>query len=415
MRTIRQSGTDWWVQNGGSRAPLGRWRAARIAPHAPSRIVAAVKFSLIFEGQTNDASPGRERQVLRDCVDQAVYAEEMGFDAIWAVEHHALTWYAHMSAPEIFLAFVAARTNRIRLGHGCVLMPFGFNHPVRVAERVAMLDILCDGRLDVGAGRGATQQEMGLFGVKASDTYAQVEETLRILSRIWREERFEWTSDTLTIPNRPIHPHPVQTPHPPLFMACTKRDTVRLAADYGIGALVLGFGGADEIAELRAVYDAAIASRTGERFVSDRTNDHLSALCPTIVLDDADEAFRIGTRGQRFFAESISHWYGTGLPPSLEVDAGDNLEALKRDAEHAVARLHEMNIPIGPAATKIYEPPTHAYGDRHQALEYARELIAAGADEIMCICQLGTVPHEVSMETIRQWGTYVIPVLRAES
>ncbi len=373
-----------------------------------------MKFSLIFEGQMNDASPSNEQKVLRDCVDQAVFAEEMGFDAIWAVEHHALTWYAHMSAPEIFLSFVAAKTSRIRLGHGCVLMPFGFNHPVRVAERVAMLDVLSNGRLDVGAGRGATQQEMGMFGVQVQDTYPQVEETLRILSQIWREERFEWSSDLMTIPNRPIHPHPVQTPHPPMFMACTKRDTVKLAAELGIGALVMGFGGPSEVAELRGIYDEAIATRSGDRFVSDHANNHLSALCPSVVLDDADEALRIGTRGQRFFAESIHHWYGTGLPPALDVDAGDDVAAMAADAKHVVARLSEMNIPASPSATTIYEVPQHAYGDRHQAIRYARELIAAGADEIMVICQLGTVSHEVSMETIRQWGEYVIPVIRAE-
>lgn len=373
-----------------------------------------MKFSLIFEGQMNDASPSNEQKVLRDCVDQAVFAEEMGFDAIWAVEHHALTWYAHMSAPEIFLSFVAAKTSRIRLGHGCVLMPFGFNHPVRVAERVAMLDVLSNGRLDVGAGRGATQQEMGMFGVQVQDTYPQVEETLRILSQIWREERFEWSSDLMTIPNRPIHPHPVQTPHPPMFMACTKRDTVKLAAELGIGALVMGFGGPSEVAELRGIYDEAIATRSGDRFVSDHANNHLSALCPSVVLDDAAEALRIGTRGQRFFAESIHHWYGTGLPPALDVDAGDDVAAMAADAKHVVARLSEMNIPASPSATTIYEVPQHAYGDRHQAICYARELIAAGADEIMVICQLGTVSHEVSMETIRQWGEYVIPVIRAE-
>ena len=360
----------------------------------------------------HDASAANERQVLMNCVDQAVYAEQMGFDAIWAVEHHALTWYSHMSAPEIFLSFVAARTSRIRIGHGCVLMPFGFNHPVRVAERVAMLDLLSGGRLDVGAGRGATRQEMGLFGVDPDDTYPQVEETLRVLAQIWRDERFEWSSPTLTVPSRPITPRPVQTPHPPMFMACTKTDTVRLAAEFGVGALVLGFAGATEIASLRAVYDQAIADRTSDRFVSDHANDHFSALCPTIVLDDAAEAFRIGTRGQRFFAEAIHHWYGTGLPPSLEIDDGDNVAAMQRDAEHVVARLHEMKVPVTPAATSIYAPPEHAYGDRHQAIEYAKELIAAGADEIMCICQMGTVPHEVAMETIRQWGEYVIPALR---
>lgn len=373
-----------------------------------------MRFSLIFEAQMNDASPANEHRVLRDCVEQAVFAEEMGFDAIWAVEHHALTWYSHMSAPEIFLSFVAAKTSRVRIGHGCVLMPFGFNHPVRVAERIAMLDALSGGRVEVGGGRGATKQETGLFGVDPADTYAEVEETLRILSQIWREERFEWHTARMDIPNRPITPHPVQLPHPPMHIACTKQDTVRLAAEMGVGALVLGFGGPDEIAGLRKIYDDAIATRTGERFVSDHANDHFAALCPTIVLDDKDEAFRIGTRGQRFFAEAIHHWYGTGRPPELAIEAGDNVAAMRRDAELVVAKLHEMNVPVTPAATGLYAPPEHAYGDWRTAIDYAERLVEAGADEILCLSQMGTVSHEAGMETIRQWGTKVIPHFRAK-
>ncbi|MCU1395958.1 MAG: hypothetical protein JWM34_4386 [Ilumatobacteraceae bacterium] len=371
-----------------------------------------MRFSLIFEAQMHDASPANEQRVLRHCVDEAVFAEEMGFDAIWAVEHHALTWYSHMSAPEIFLSFVAARTSRIRIGYGCVLMPFKFNHPVRVAERLAMLDALSGGRLEVGGGRGATQQEMGLFGVDVADTYPEVEETLQILSRIWREETFEWHSERLDIPNRPITPHPVQTPHPPMHIACTKENTVRLAAEMGVGALVLGFGGPDEIAGLRKIYDEAIATRTGERFVSDQVNDHFAALCPTIVLDDRDEAFRIGTRGQRFFGEAIHHWYGTGNPPNLEIDAGDDLAAMQGNAERMVARLHEMNVPLTTSATSLYTPPDHAYGDWRNAIEYAERLVDAGVDEIMCLTQMGTVSHEAGMETIRQWGEKVIPHFR---
>ena len=93
-----------------------------------------MQFSMIFEAQMADASSGNEQQVIRDCVEQAVYAEEMGFDRIWAVEHHSLKWYAHMSAPEIFLTWVAARTSRIRIGHGVVCMPFNYNHPIRVGS-----------------------------------------------------------------------------------------------------------------------------------------------------------------------------------------------------------------------------------------------------------------------------------------
>lgn len=373
-----------------------------------------MRFSLIYEAQTNDASPANEAAVLRQCVDQAVYAESMGFDAVWSVEHHALTWYAHLSAPEIFLSFVAARTSRIRIGHGTVLMPFGFNHPIRVAERAATLDVLSGGRVELGGGRGATQQEMGLFGVDVADTYAQLEETLRILGHVWREERFEWHSDHIDIPSRPVIPRPVQAPHPPLHIACTKRDTVALAAELGVGALVLGFGGPDEIAGLRKIYDETIATRTGERFVSDHANDHFAALCPTIVLDDRDEAFRMGTRGQRFFAESIHHWYGTGDPPSLEVDDGDSVAEMRKDAEKIVARLHEMQVPVSPSATTIYGAPENAYGDWRQAIEYAERLVDAGADELLCLVQMGTVPHEASMETIRQWGEHVIPHFRTK-
>src|SRR5580700_3708126 len=113
-----------------------------------------MKFSMIFEAQMDHPSREHEHQVINDCVEQAVFAEKMGFDRIWAVEHHALKWYAHMSAPEIFLSWVAAQTSRIRIAHGVVCMPFNYNHPIRVAERAAMLDVLSNGRLDLGAGRG---------------------------------------------------------------------------------------------------------------------------------------------------------------------------------------------------------------------------------------------------------------------
>src|SRR3954454_13705228 len=169
-----------------------------------------VKFSMIFEAQMQHPTPEHEREVLQDCVEQAVYAEEMGFDRVWAVEHHALRWYAHMSAPEIFLTWVAARTSRIRIGHGVVCMPFNYNHPVRAAERAAMLDVLSNGRVDLGAGRGATLREMSTMGVDPARTYAEVEEALRMVGSMWRGrdgEEFEWHGELLQIsPPRSILP-----------------------------------------------------------------------------------------------------------------------------------------------------------------------------------------------------------------
>ena len=376
-----------------------------------------MKFSMIFEAQLAYPTPERERQVIRDCVDQAVFGEEMGFDRVWAVEHHALRWYAHMSAPEVFLTWVAAKTTRIRIGHGVVCMPFNYNHPIRVAERAAMLDVLSNGRLDLGAGRGATLQEMSLCGVNPKRTYEEVEEALRMIGAMWQHETFEWESDLLTVkspPNmesHPILPRPVQHPHPPLYLACTKRETVTLAGEYGIGALVLGFAGVEEVRTLRKIYDATLASRRGDRFVSSVTNDHFSALCPTIVLDDPDEALRVGARGQRFFAEGIAHWYGGGPPPKEDTENDDNVAEIKLDEERVIAWLHDSKVPIGPNSTSTFNID-HAYGDADRAIDYVEQLEDAGADEIMCLIQMGTVPQAACLETIRQWGEKVIPHFR---
>ena len=371
-----------------------------------------MKFSMIFEAQMAFPTKQNEQQCIRDCVEQAVYAEQMGFDRVWAVEHHCLKWYAHMSAPEIFLTWVAARTSTIRIGHGVVCMPFNYNHPLRAAERIAMLDVLSNGRLDVGSGRGATLQEMSAFGVKPEDTYAQMEESLRIIANCWRQEEFEWHG-LLDIAPHPILPRPVQEPHPPLFMACTKKDTVRMAAELGVGSLVLGFAGANEIREMREIYDKTIASRTAERFVSDHANNHFSALCPAVVLDDRDKAFKIGARGQRFFAEAIMHWNLHTPPPNPGSEDEDTASMIQHDKDAVKAKISEMNIPFNPNSTNTYNIE-HAYGDREDAIRYVEELEKAGADEIMCMIQMGTIPQEVMLETIRQFGEYVIPHFRAK-
>jgi len=363
-----------------------------------------------FEVQLTDPTPAREHQLLHDCVAQAVLAEEMGFDRIWAPEHHSLKWYAHMSAPEIFLTWVAAKTSRIRVGHGVVLMPFNYNHPVRVAERAAMLDALSGGRLDLGAGRGATLQEMTLCGVDPERTYLEVEESLKMIASMWLEDEFSWDGE-LKIAPHPILPRPVQRPHPPLYMACSKRDTVRLAAEYGVGALVLGFAGIDEVAELHELYRSTCRTRTGERFVSSVQNDFFSALLPTIVLDDGEEAFRIGARAQRFFAEAIFHWYGGGPPPNEDTEGDDNVAAMAVQRDLVVARLHEANIPVTPAATGQFNVD-HAYGTAEHALGFVRQLDELGVDEVQCMIQMGTVTQDVCLETIRQWGETIIPAFR---
>ena len=374
-----------------------------------------MRFSIIYEAQT--ASPGREddHRMFREIIEQVRLAEELDFDIIWAVEHTALTMYAHMSAPETFLAYVAGITTRIGIGHGVICLPPKMNHPVKVAERCAMLDILSNGRLHVGFGKGGTEQEAGTFGYSKAELAPMIEEAMRLVPRIWTEELVEHHGEFIDLPPRPIHPKPLQDPHPPLYMACTQTSTLVDAGGRGIGALVLGFGGPDQVAEKNLVYRKAFASRDPANQVGSRPTEHLAALCPAIVLDDGLEARRIGMRGQRFFMESISHWASAGVLPMPIPDTWpDDLLTQTGDGTNVI----ETAIGSERFSVDFADPnmallnPNHAYGTIDDCIAYVERLIEAGADEILFLMQMGTVPHWAQMETIRKIGEHVIPHFR---
>jgi alkanesulfonate monooxygenase SsuD/methylene tetrahydromethanopterin reductase-like flavin-dependent oxidoreductase (luciferase family) len=133
--------------------------------------VTFVRFGIFFELSVPPPYTGAlERQVYANAIEQAMVAEECGFDWVWAVEHHFLEGYSHCSAPELFLTAVAARTSRIRVGHGAVVCVPEMNHPVRVAERAAALDVLSNGRLELGTARSSTWTELGGFNATKVST-----------------------------------------------------------------------------------------------------------------------------------------------------------------------------------------------------------------------------------------------------
>jgi alkanesulfonate monooxygenase SsuD/methylene tetrahydromethanopterin reductase-like flavin-dependent oxidoreductase (luciferase family) len=368
-----------------------------------------MEFSIIFEAQTPHGGKVEERDIIRQGVDQAVFAEQMGLDRFWAVEHHTLEWYAHMSAPEVFLTYVAAKTTRIRVGHGVVCLPFVMNHPIRVAERVAMLDILSNGRVDFGAGRGGTQQEAGAFSIQQADTYPQLEASLRAIPRMWTDDYFEFESELLNIPRRPIRPRPVQEPHPPIYLACTRPETLTAAGKMGLGALCLGWNGPDDIAEKRKIYDAGQSDRKADDVIGAFATNHLSALCPAVILEDREQAQLIGIKGQRFFAEALDHWYGKGDPPNpTAYETDDNLSKLVSHDEIASTKFGNEQINVNTGKRN----PNQAYGTVADAIDHIERLEAAGADEVLFLLQMGTIPHSVIMQTIENIGRHVIPHFR---
>lgn len=374
-----------------------------------------MKFSLIYEAQTIDATRAGDRKIFDDTVEQALLAEKMGFDVIWCVEHTALTNYSHMSAPETVLAFLAGKTERIHLGHGVVCLPPAMNHPVKVAERIATLDLLSHGRAHFGVGKGGTQQESGTFGYDLSTLNPQIDEAMYLIPKIMTQDEIEHDGEFVKIPKRPVHPKPYQDPHPPMYLACTNTDTLTRAGARGMGALVLGFGGPDDVAKKNAVYRAAWNARKPEDQVGFRPNQHLAALCPTLVLDDGAKARKIGIKGQRYFMESLAHWY-TGAPRPDPSQWGDDVtshDAAGKDVIKTSFASETVELDFSDPTMMLLNP-NHAYGTVEDCIGYVQRLIDAGADEILFICQMGSVPQWAQLETLTNIGTHVIPYFQKQ-
>ena len=372
-----------------------------------------MKFSIIYEAQMADPSPASEIRCFNEMVEQVELADRVGFDNVWAVEHTALTQYAHMSAPETFLAFVAGRTRNIGIGHGVVCLPPAMNHPVKVAERIATLDILSGGRVHFGMGKGGTQQEAGTFGYDLNELQPMIDESMYLIPKIMTQDEIEHDGTYIKIPRRPIHPKPLQSPHPPLYYACTREATLQLAGSRGLGALVLGFSGPEEIARKNAIYREHFRNRKLEDQVGLVPTEHLAAFCAACVLDDREKARRIGLRGQRFFAESIAYWYQGGPKPVVEdLSAEEHAAALGAGRQKTVAYLSEEHIPVGDEHVSNYTVAQDAYGNADDCIRYVTRLKEAGADEVLFLFQMGTIPHSAIMETIRNVGEKVIPHFR---
>jgi alkanesulfonate monooxygenase SsuD/methylene tetrahydromethanopterin reductase-like flavin-dependent oxidoreductase (luciferase family) len=143
-----------------------------------------VKFGLFFEHQVpRPWADGDEARVFGEALEQIELADRLGFECAWLVEHHFLEEYSHSSAPELFLAAASQRTTRIRLGHGIVHTVPAINHPARVAERIATLDVFSGGRVEFGTGEGSAAAELDAFGVQPVDKRAMWEEGVRVALR----------------------------------------------------------------------------------------------------------------------------------------------------------------------------------------------------------------------------------------
>jgi alkanesulfonate monooxygenase SsuD/methylene tetrahydromethanopterin reductase-like flavin-dependent oxidoreductase (luciferase family) len=373
-----------------------------------------VKFGIFYEHQLpRPWRAGDEHRLLKDALEQVELADRLGFDCVWEVEHHFLEEYSHSSAPEVFLAAASQRTRRIRLGHGIVQLPIEFNHAARVAERIATLDLVSDGRVEFGTGEGSSEAELAGFGVDRSSKREQWEEHLDAVTRMFVEEPFAgWQGRHLQMPPRNLVPKPLQRPHPPLWVACGQRGTIHLAARKGIGALAFSFA---EPAQARAWVDDYYRILESDECVAGgfAVNPNLAIVLPMLCHEDEAEAIARGLDGAHFFGYSLGHYYlfGRHRPARTDVWAefqqrrsayGFDREIAARTDRPLAAQLMEAGI--GSLRGAIGTPA--------QVRALLRAYEAAGVDQCIFATQVGRNRHEHVCESLELFARAVLPEFR---
>jgi alkanesulfonate monooxygenase SsuD/methylene tetrahydromethanopterin reductase-like flavin-dependent oxidoreductase (luciferase family) len=358
-----------------------------------------MKFGLMFElSVPRPWTPESESTVVHNALEQVRLAEELGFDQTWIVEHHFLEEYSHSSAPDLFLAACAVQTRNMRLGHGIVTCVPQINNPIRIAERAAFLDILSRGRVDVGTGRSATWTELGGFGADPDSTKRSWDEFVRILPRMWTQERFGYQGEFFSMPERTILPKPVQKPHPPMWLAVTSPGTETDAADRGLGCLSLTFGGMHKQAERIATYRRRIQDCTP---VGDFVNEQVNCVNFLFCHQDGEYATRVGERLATAFSSAAAQFMEIkeSYPTSNYLTIG-LLAGIRRDVE-------------GPGRTKGV-PEGLAYGDPDRVTEILKSWESAGTDRLIFLLNaLETVPQAEVLASMRLFAEEVMPRFRA--
>ncbi len=178
--------------------------------------------------------------------------EQTGYDAVWLAEHHFST-YSVCPSIHMMGTHIAARTKRLRIGTAVSLAPF--YHPLRLAEEVALLDVLSEGRVNWGAGRGFDPTEFRCFGVEREDSYPRFRETVDLVLQAWRSERLTYHGKYHHYDDVEVLPKPLQQPHPPVWLAATSPDAVAWCAQNGYTILMDPHGSHTDIAVKRALYE----------------------------------------------------------------------------------------------------------------------------------------------------------------
>lgn len=353
-----------------------------------------MKFGIFYEHQLpRPWHEGDELRLIQEVLDQVELADRLGIDYAWEVEHHFLEEYSHSSAPEVFLAACSQRTKNIRLGHGIVLMPPRYNHPARVAERIAMLDLVSNGRVEFGTGESSAIMELGGFGIPVEQKREMWRETVEQCANMMAMDPYPgFEGKYFSMPCRNIVPKPVQRPHPPMWVACSNRETIKLAARLGLGALTFSFVDSSEAMQWVDDYYRIFKEECVP--IGHAVNPNIAMVTGFSIHEDEEEAKRRGMDGFRFFGYGLGHHYIFGEHKPGRTDIWKAFEAA-RDA------LPE-------------EGASRGIGTPDQVREHLRGFRDAGVDQVIFIQQGGRNRHEHICEALELFAARVMPEFKAD-
>lgn len=347
-----------------------------------------MKFGLFYELQL--PAPHDDDAVTRtftETLEHVELADRLGFDCIWATEHHFLEDHALSSAPQVWLAAAAARTQRIRIGHGIVCIPPGFAHPARIAEQIATLDQVSGGRVEFGTGESSSRMELEGFGVDVTTKREAYLESLEQICNMMTMTPYPgFEGEHFSMPCRNVVPKPAQKPHPPLWVA----GKPEVAARLGMGCLGFNAVGGRQAKIMVDAYYAALQSECVP--IGHTVNPNISVLALMHCNRDADTAARNG-ENLHFFGFTIAKYYLHG-----EVRPG------RSDTWTEFAQMHGQTPPRMDA-----DSPTNAVGTPETIRAHLRSLRDAGVDQVLFLHQGGKLDHDANCRSLELFAAEVMP------
>ena len=335
---------------------------------------------------------GGEHQRIMDEVAVVQAADRAGFKYTWATEHHFLTEYSHLSANEVFLGYLAAATEQIHLGSGIFNITPPVNHPARIAERVALLDHLSEGRFEFGMGRGSSTIEQRGFGIPEPElTREMFDEVVTQFRYMWRDEEYAGHDGRFfSMPARNVLPKPYVKPHPPMWVAAGSPSTFQKAAQMGLGVLCFTMGGAEPLKPLIEMYKKEIENAEP---VGEFVNDNIMVTTQLLCLEDGARVRELGGQLSMGYQNSLVFRYLDTFPRPEGLPEWPELIP-ETTPEEMEARIN-MHMA--------------AYGSPDEVVKTMQQYEAAGVDQVVFGLLSSTMPQELAVETVETFGRHVLP------